>query len=82
MSKSNTAVKPISSTVSAEYQLSPVAPPAYDQTIVDRIGKQHSRIYQVAGSVQIARAAIDTLHIPADGERGFQRIVNAYSSGT
>jgi hypothetical protein len=22
------------------------------------------------------------LHIPADGERGFQRIVNAYSSGT
>jgi hypothetical protein len=61
MSKSNTAVKPVSSTVSAEYQLSPVAPPAYDQTIVDRIGEQHHRIYQVVGAVQIAMRAIDTL---------------------
>jgi len=34
---------------------------ATKKAIAEMLGKQHSRIYQAAGSVQIARAAIDTL---------------------
>jgi hypothetical protein len=33
-------------------------------------------------SFTACRSSVSRVHIPADGERGFQRIVNAYSSGT
>jgi hypothetical protein len=72
MSKSKTAVKPFSPTVSAEYQLSPVN----DQTIAELLGEQHHRIYQVVGAVQIAMRAIDTLD--RDGQE--DHIVSLWSA--
>jgi hypothetical protein len=66
MSKSKTAVKPVSPTVSTEYQLSPVAPaprmittyfrPMSD-VVDERLDEQHRRVMEVAGNLEAAKEA-------------------------